>query len=216
MRNKSFIIQLALIAFLTGMTVACEHNEEAVFASATPVFEVNDPVDCVEELNNKYSFKMAFFGTPTINPETYTLNFYDLNLPFTLQDDCECRVLKHEFEFVSLPTNNNDISVEDLAGNNVSFTVGTTTAGTPVIKIGPYDLENTYIIEFYPTQNPKPSSHELLSASGLCMIDNLDGPSLPPETFAVIYESSEFNPVTLQHYNAIYLPIQATSWASQP
>jgi len=180
--NKLFS-RISLLALIALVVASCQNapTEEGITAYGAQLeqTESNDSnLDC-DMVTNELGFDLNMNTrnpTPPTFPYAGTLAGYtSLHSvpPFQLGMNCLCRLQKFELEFTDLP-NSNLLNLYNDSGDPVPFHGPSynLSSNTYTVIISADNLNMGLYISYNQT-DPSPS---LVTAGGLCMVDNVSGP----------------------------------------
>ncbi len=216
---KKHILKLSLLLILAGVISSCQVGTlENESVEATLLSDVLEP--CTE--NSEFDFDLELRNT-TPAPQ----NSNNINPGFSIEggtsiefyapydySDCACRVENYILEFDFLPALSTDLYLIDAEGEIVnSIASYNPSNGNPWLVIDHSGISSDIFIVIDDNQNPKP---ELISAGGICMIDNIDNPN--GYTGPGPYRELEYNPKGEVIGQSYFIPgknLSAGRWVTQ-
>lgn len=174
MKTISLWISCSII-LIAALFSACQKEEEPL---PKPTPQKATQVACDKD-------SAAFFDLQAIPPNGADYAFDLMGSPAFKLSDCFCKVKRYELVFDTLP-DISKISIKDSQGNPVPFSILIDPqSGKHIITVNSGRLEeNRTKIYVEIDENPVPP---LEKAGGLCIVDNLGGLYVPPDTSKTHY-----------------------------
>lgn len=171
---------LVMLVLLLGGTLSSCQQMNGENDPVAQVVQAMEELDCTNGDEVEFPIECGLTGLP--QPDYFAY----LNTGPYSTDDCMCLLQGFTLTFDNVAPNES-ISIVDEKGEPVSFTVVVNSQGQTVIEIndlGQLEGDNLGIfIDFFlaPEEAPMP---DLVSAGGLCIIDNISGMGNPVQVMA--------------------------------
>ena len=217
-RNLKALAGFVLMAFIL---VSCapssldETLEEKMLAGVQAAQQLPDCVAQNLQIGDEVPFLLIDNTTnadydPPSNFHLINYAYMGVSIPFTIGDDCTCNVKRYDLEFEDFPTTPGDFIIQDEDGQNIDFDtelVDDNGYQTTVVTIDYDDITTDIFLNVNDNVHPAP---ELVTAGGLCVIENVSNPMSGTEYTGLMFPYTEI----IRDYNGnvererYHIPVQ--------